>query len=756
MNRFTLTYNQKQLPASIHDELVEQITKHISSTIRCAIVVTGAILTGKKSVCQRAAGLANMIPYLHVSDESLGFVQLAQTIATWFKYVENDEVKTCAFNVLCHLEKNRWSRAHDDCITLVNLAIGNGLQACFLVDRIQLLDDFSLSLIRECLHGKSRRHRSFNGRNSDVSSHHSSLATQSEALEESGKICFLCVHVSLYSYKSAEQLVNDITRSHKALNIPIVTVGEVTADDLRAMAMQVTGLAIADRGIKATALASGYCVGYFAERQAAYRNISSRLWSEGKRGFIDMNNKLEWTVPPGSLREVLVMPVMQVCGEVAMRFSYVFDVLPPLFQTFCKVLAIASRTRFFNLSKVTMWNVLNDLIADGVEHGLYNVVIDEMIEMHLLKVELQDSDDVLSFQCPALGDIAFDVCTPVQVKSIGKALIERLEPYKTGHFAVPFVIANLHDLVGDEYEIKEALWIEGYNSFKQESSSWDTDKVVEWKEKVSDEIRALGCKHPIAVMGEDAAYQCCFVKNSISETMKLLKQYHSPIAIGPMGLSLSVITVNVYFSCGEYFGFSQERVAQVRNDLLSGCTRYMREVDVIERYLSLHGCDADIDMLHNEQKLICEMQLPSNSMIDVEQKASILYDIFIPTHVVHRIGRIHLLVHKLRGMETPSIIHKSDKTMLLAYEALKASKLDCDMAQDAIMIMSTRNWKTKPIPEYLPSYHLQTLVRIRNKVLKQLSDTELLFWKHRQAPIDLEAFLVISSLIYEAQESGEC
>jgi hypothetical protein len=729
---------------------------HIDTVNRSAVFVTGAPLTGKKIVCQRAAGFANMVPYVHLSDESMGFVQLARTIATWFKYIDNEEVHTSAVNVLCQLEMHRWSRAHDECIALVNLAMGNGLQACFLVDRIHLLDDFSLSLIRECLHGKSRRHRSCYGNNLDISSHHGFHISQSDASAESGKICFLCVHVSLYSCKSSEQIVYDITRSHKSLHIPIVKVGEATKEELQTMSREITGVVLSKRNIDITAPASGFCTGYFAERNGGYRTVSSKLWSEGKPGLTEMNNKLEASIPPGSRRAVLTMPVMLLGGEVAMRFSHVFDLLPPLFQTFCKVLAISSRTAFYKLPKATIWSVLNDLIADGVENDEHNIVVDEMIEMNLLKIEIDGKDEVLSFQCPALGDIAFDVCTPIQLKSIARALIERLEPHRMQHFTMPFVIANLLDLVGDEYKEKEELWLQGYNIFTQESKSWHIDKVVEWREIIADEIRALGCNHPETVMGYDANFKYSFVKSSVSKTMNLLKQYHSPIALGPLGLYLSVITVHVYFLCGEYYGFHEDRMTQVRSDLLSGCTKYMREVDVIERYLSKHGFLADADLLQNERRLINEIKLPAKSMEDVEQKASILYDDFIPTHVVDRVSRIHKLVQKLRKLEAPDIIQTSEKTVRLAYEAFKAPQLPCECAQDAIMIMATRNWKARPIEEHLPLYYLQTLVRIRNKILKQISDMELLFWKHRQSPIDLEAFLIISSLIYKSQENGEC
>jgi hypothetical protein len=738
----------------VHEALVQQITQHITSrkSNRGAIIVTGATLTGKKVVCQRAAGYASLVPYLHVSDESMGFLQLARTIATWFQYVDDGEVRCCAEVVLQHLEKKRWSRAHDECVNLINVAIGKELRSCFVVDRIQFLDDFSLSLIRECLHGKSRRQRSFHGSSANISSHHGLDALQTENVDGRGALCFLCVHVSLYSCKSAEHIVNDVTRSHASLNIPIIKVGEVTKVELANMSYVISGVTPSQRTLEATGPASGYCVGYYAERVGVYRNMSSKLRSEGKIGMVELDNNFEYTIPLGSRRDILTLPVTRLNGEVAMRYSHVFDLLPPLFQTFCKILTVASRTTFFKLSKAIMWYVLNDLIAEGVENDVYKIVVDEMLDMNILKVVVQNDEDVLLFQCPALGDIAFDVCTDVQIKSIGSALIERLEPNLSDNYIIPFALANLHDLVGAEYNVKESLWINGYNRFLEECIRWDESAVTLWREIIVDEIRALGCSHPEVVMGADSIIRCGFTKNLMSDSIMLLKQYHSPIALGPMGLTLSVITSNVHFLSGEFHGVLEETMRQVRNDLISGCERYLIELDIVEGYLSDLGFSAEIDMLQSERNVIGEILLPVKGVKDLDHKAALLYDHFIPTFVVGRVARIHGLAEKLQEMETPCIVQQAEAPIRLAYDAMKSgTKLYCDRAQDALMILATRNWKAKPIPEYLPTYYHQTIVRIRNKVLKQLSDAELIVWKHQQTPIDLEAFLIISSLLHAAK-----
>jgi hypothetical protein len=74
-------------------------------------------------------------------------------MVTWFKYVDNVNVRFLTSDVMKHMSERRRSRANYECIRHLNLVIEESLSACFLIDRIQLLDELSLSLIRECIHG---------------------------------------------------------------------------------------------------------------------------------------------------------------------------------------------------------------------------------------------------------------------------------------------------------------------------------------------------------------------------------------------------------------------------------------------------------------------------------------------------------------------------------------------------------------------------------------------------------------------------
>lgn len=99
----------------------------------------------RENCLSTAAGFANMVPLLHVCSELLGLLQLARTMAEWFKYVESDEVQSLAQSIIHYMDRKKWSRAHDECLRLLNIVVEKGLSACFLVDRVQFLDEFFLS-----------------------------------------------------------------------------------------------------------------------------------------------------------------------------------------------------------------------------------------------------------------------------------------------------------------------------------------------------------------------------------------------------------------------------------------------------------------------------------------------------------------------------------------------------------------------------------------------------------------------------------
>lgn len=213
---FAAFHIMRNLHGGVHDSKVQELQNHISCRTRSAVLVTGIPLAGMGIVCQRAAGYSDLVPYLHLCEVSAGTLQLARTIATWFHYNEDTEVKEKANTVISDLESNCWSCAHDECVSLIQLAIKKNQQTCFIVDRIQDLDRFSLSLIRSCLRPPSnitaRNNESFEF-DGQVSSMHMSVDRLNRDDDDSlGQICFLCTHMTLFGAKTAEDVVEGESR----------------------------------------------------------------------------------------------------------------------------------------------------------------------------------------------------------------------------------------------------------------------------------------------------------------------------------------------------------------------------------------------------------------------------------------------------------------------------------------------------------------------------------------------------------------
>ena len=277
-----------------------------------------------------------------------------------------------------------------------------------------------------------------------------------------------------------------------------------------------------DRWLDAYAEAAGHCAGYFIERVAAIRTKSSKLWSEGKRPYAETSERLVLHIPYGLVRVNKTLSVMEVSAEVAMRFHQLFDELPPLCQTALKVLTVASRGGYvFYIPSGVVYEVLNDLIADGVERDIYATILNEMQGLHMIKIDMEDGTNVLSFQCPAFADVAFDVSTPEQIKSIAVALAERLQPLVDENFVVPLVLARLHNIIGQEDSKIKALWLKGYLILEKVSIGWTTSEKNKWMECIDDEISSTG-HNALDILGESFKYDKCEIK-VVGKILPLIK-----------------------------------------------------------------------------------------------------------------------------------------------------------------------------------------------------------------------------------------
>lgn len=209
-----------------------------------------------------------------------------------------------------------------------------------------------------------------------------------------------------------------------------------------------------------------------------------------------------------------------------------------------------------------------------------------------------------------------------------------------------------------------------------------------------------------------------------------------------------MITRNTFHEFGLFHGTSSDDSAiELRKASTSASLRYLQEMEVVEAFLAEHGLPESEEVLQKERAMIQYLSKPAVNDKEVQIKAKTILDEFVPQYVNARLQRLYSLVNKLRADGIPIVLQKADAAIQRAYEALRAPKCPTDSAQDALVIMATMNWKPKPVPEYLPLLHYQTVARIRNKVLKRLSETELYIYKHQQTHLDLEVFLIVTALL---------
>ena len=360
---------------------------------------------------------------------------------------------------------------------------------------------------------------------------------------------------------------------------------------------------------------------------------------------------------------------------------------------------------------------------------------------------------------PCFFIILSQVCTPVQIKSIARVLVARLEPEMRGNYQVPLVIAGLQSLMGEKDETKlKALWLQSYRTFNEISQNWNGKQINKWKEIMDDEIREIS--------GQEAAHILNFMvppRKLISPGVAMLKLYTAPVSLGPMGLSFSVICRNTFHEFGIFHGASSpEQAARLRDMTGSACGRYMMQMTVLENYMAEMGVGAPWDEIEAEMEMLSFLATPAQDVANVETKSVLILEEIIPRFVEHRLQRLYKLASAVReqynsGKEIELFTKcRINRILGRAYAALQEEKSRMDAAQDAIMVLAVSNWKPKPIPEYLPETHQQTVANIRNAVLKRLSDVEISMFRHQQTVDDLESFLIVTPLLQQAMEEGMC
>lgn len=727
---------------AIHDFQMEDIFKFIDSRGRSAVVVTGAPLVGKKIVCQRAAGKCGFVPYLHLCDVSDEFASLARTIATWFRFVDDKKVRGMAESVLEDMDNSRWTCAHGQCIALVDTALQKGFRTCFIVDRVQYLDEFSLSIIRECLQ-THRKSMSSGGR--------TSLASLSMEKDDAptGKICFLCVHVPLYGSKSANEIAQDITRSMSNLYLPVFEIGKASREDLRALFLHICDMEAEERLIDCYGESAGYAAGYFVERLLGVLSIG------GDSLLVETNANFKLQVPEGMIKITKELSVTQICPQIATRYSQIYDDLPLICQLVLKIVAVANKDCPIPLSEGVIQQVINSMIAQGIQKSELEEFIDEMVDIRILQVsEVRDEagaliDRGISIQIPALSDIAMEVCTPAQLESIAEALVTQLKDSWTDNFQTALVCAGLHEIVSGDMEVMQQMWRQAFFSYLCECEGWADEDLNKWKEVIRDCIQTAGFS-AMEVIGEDLSIPIP-TRMSITSSVSQLKTQIPPLSLGPLGYTFSIICRNIVQELGKFNGFTEEMSCQINADMESACGRYMMQLTILEGFMQEQGHgDESGRLLESEFEMLTAFCNPAGESQDVERKATMALEQMIPINLTSRRQRLRDLMAGFREKgEVPAVMISAPRPLLLAYEALQVTKNRSDAAQDAFMLLASSNWRPQATPEFLPVLHhaRQSIPQLRDQTLKQVSLVE-----NKLSVDDLEAFLLVTAILNEVND----
>lgn len=722
---------------AIHESHMQDIYKFLESRTRSAIVVTGAPLVGKKMVCQRAAGKCGLVPYLHLCDKSDEFASLARTIATRFRFVGDQKVRHLAENVLEDMNNSRWTCAHGQCIDLVDLVLQRGFRTCFIIDRVQYLDEFSLSIIRECLQTQKK---SGQGVRTSVTS---MLEGKSDA--PTGKLCFLCVHVPLYGSKSANEIAEGITRSMSSLYLPIIQIGQASWEDLHALCLHVCDTEAEERLIDCYGESSGFAAGYFVERLRGVLNV-------GGESLVETNTHFKLQVPEGMIKITKELSVTQICPQIATRYFQIYDDLPLICQLILKIVAVATKDCPIFLIQGIIQQVIKSMIAQGIEPTELDEFINELVEIRILQAtEIRDGDGRvvdrgISIQIPALGDIAMEVCTPAQLETIAEALLAQLKDSWTENFQTALVCAGLHDLVSGDTELMQQMWRQAYFSSLCECEGWSEEQLCKWKEVIRDCIQTTGFS-AAEVVGDDLSIPIP-TRMAIPPLIARLKEATPPLSVGPMGTTFSVICRNIVQEMGKFNGMSANTCRQVNADVESASMRYMTQVNILEDFLEQEGLGYQHGrLLESEFEMLSFFCSPASSAEEVEAKAKMVLDKMVPINLGLRRERLRELVQKFRENRTiPPPLLNAPIALQHAYEALQMTKNRDDATQDALMLLATSNWRPQPTPEFLPVVHhtRQSIPNLRDRTLKEVAHKE-----NQQSVDDLEAFLIVTALLYE-------
>lgn len=427
---------------------------------------------------------------------------------------------------------------------------------------------------------------------------------------------------------------------------------------------------------------------------------------------------------------------------------------------------MATGGSYWALPTNIMCSVLGDAIADGIDRKEIDAIIKELRDNFLITTETdKNGQEAVALMNPALGDIAFDLCTPSQIDSICRALLQHMETMRYHDYRIPFVMARFLHRLGKDDDAMVRLWQHGYKMLraKRRDTHMVDDEYYPILEAIDEEILSFGFKTK-ELLGDDFSYPAFNEEGFSGTNLIYVKYYIAPIAFGPMGHTLSVLTRNIFheMKCPD----SQKHVLE--SSFSTARERYFKEAEAVERLLREYGLGASEKDLKDEFNIIWDISIPAGRSAEVQHKAEEQHEAEEQrkAEVQHKAKRVHeelirlyvesrrvRLLRMIRKIGTDSSapwpVLNAEHSLRHAFDAMRLGRFQSDSAHDALMILATNHWKPKKVPEYLPVTYYQTTARLLDKVLRQLNEAELKIFRHRQGPEDLAAFLITTPLLYQ-------
>ena len=367
-----------------------------------------------------------------------------------------------------------------------------------------------------------------------------------------------------------------------------------------------------------------------------------------------------------------------------------------------------------------------------------------------------------------LADIALDVCTPDQLENIAKAWIGRLMPDMGSDFRVKLVMAWLHHMIDPcakcTYQTSKSIryWKDGFDDMMKaaKEEDWSPEKLERWKEVIAAEIEA-GHKDPRKVLGPGFDYnQEC--PDQVGPAFMQIFMYRAPIAFGPMGNTASVLG-NMIVKEVKFFEDSSEDLVAIQGFKSSASKRYLEERALVEEYLAKYDLQTSDEDLKGESEVVEKLMQPANDRNEAIEHGVVFMIELMGNYGEKRLEKLRELVtDHLDSVPPPSFVvdcpHSAIPTaykIMFGHHACMTQANEVDSAQHALMVLASRGWQPRPTPEPMKHLLRQSVARIRNVIVRKLSEGQKFYQRHQQSSVDLKAFLLTTALLIHAQDTGK-